>query len=200
MRKWIISKEFDFCYGHRVWSQTLNQEYSIDNRCVCRHLHGHQGKIIVQLEANELHSGMVTDFKHLNWFKKFLDDTLDHKFIIDKSDPMFDIIVPHMTYHTREIDQYGRVTKFFHEHVTSWIDMPEGYSIIDPNYLKTLTNDSLVELLEGYVAVNFVPTSENLSKWLFEVVKSKMLEINVVTNSVKFYETPKSSSYYEQQN
>ena len=69
--KWEISKEFDFCYGHRVWSQTLNIDFSLDACLKCRHLHGHQGKVIVYLESNELNNSMVTDFKHLNWFKKF---------------------------------------------------------------------------------------------------------------------------------
>lgn len=25
---WQISKSFDFCYGHRVWAQELNPEFS----------------------------------------------------------------------------------------------------------------------------------------------------------------------------
>jgi 6-pyruvoyltetrahydropterin/6-carboxytetrahydropterin synthase len=174
---WKISKEFDFCYGHRVWNQTLNQEYSIDNACVCRHLHGHQGRVIVSLEANELKQGMVTDFKHLNWFKKFLDDSLDHKFIIDKNDPMFDVIIPNGS-------------------KLPWIKKEQGYSIINPDYFKTLTNDALIEILEGFVAVNFVPTSENLSKWLFNIVEDKMNYIGVKTTSVQFYETPKSQSTF----
>ena len=40
---WEISKKFDFCYG-RVWSQSLNTEFSLDGCLMCRHLHGHQGK------------------------------------------------------------------------------------------------------------------------------------------------------------
>lgn len=179
MSNWIISKEFDFCYGHRVWSQTLNQEYSIDNRCVCRHLHGHQGKVIVKLDASTLTSGMVTDFKHLNWFKKFLDDALDHKFIIDRNDPAFDLIIP--TFKDM-----------------SWISKPEGYSIINPDWFKTISNPETVEILEGFVMVDFVPTSENLSKWLFDIVQEKMKKIGVNVESVQFYETPKSSSKYEQ--
>ena len=185
MSNWIISKEFDFCYGHRVWSQTLNQEFSLDNRCVCRHLHGHQGKVIIKLEASSLTNGMVTDFKHLNWFKKFLDDSLDHKFIIDKHDPMFKIIIPH----GNDDDNP--------EFVYPWISKPEGYSIINPDYFKTLNNDSLIEVLEGFVMVDFVPTSENLSKWLFDIIQSKMSKIGVIVESVKFFETPKSSSCYE---
>ena len=93
---WKISKEFEFCYGHRVWSQTLNTEFSLDGCLKCRHLHGHQGKILVYLEASELKDGMVTDFKHLNWFKQFLDDTLDHKFILDINDPLFSTLLPHI--------------------------------------------------------------------------------------------------------
>ena len=177
---WKISKEFDFCYGHRVWSQKLNPDFSIDNRCVCRHLHGHQGKILVSLESNILTDGMVTDFKHLNWFKKFIDDSLDHKFIIDQNDPMFNIIIP-----TAAIK--GEVP---------FIKKPEGYSIVDPGLFKMTTNEPLIELLEGFVIVDFVPTSENLSKWLFDIVTKKMREINVDVSSVQFYETPKSQSTF----
>jgi len=71
--KWQISKQFDFCYGHRVWSQELNPEYSLDDCLMCRHLHGHQGKVLVHMESEKLKNGMVTDFKHLNWFKKIIN-------------------------------------------------------------------------------------------------------------------------------
>ena len=51
---WKISKEFEFCYGHRVWSQTLDTEFSLDGCLKCRHLHGHQGKILVYLSPFEI--------------------------------------------------------------------------------------------------------------------------------------------------
>ena len=180
MSNWIISKEFDFCYGHRVWSQELDAEFSLDNKCICRHLHGHQGKIIIKLSGSTLISGMVTDFKHLNWFKKFLDDVLDHKFIIDMHDPLFRMIIPH----NDMVSEYP------------WICKSQGYSIINPDFYKTLADIRLIELLEGYVVVDFVPTSENLSKWLFEIVQTKMDKLGVNVDSVQFYETPKSSSQY----
>ena len=93
---WDIDKQFDFCYGHRVWNQSLNSEYSVDTCLKCRHLHGHQGKIKVHLSVTldqnnlkeRIKKGMVTDFKHLNWFKKWVDDVLDHKIILDVNDPI----------------------------------------------------------------------------------------------------------------
>jgi len=91
--KWTIDKSFDWCYGHRVWSQELNAEFTADEgTCLaCRHLHGHQGKLKVMLEGDELERGMVTDFKHLGWMKNFIDDVLDHKFIMYINDPL----IPH---------------------------------------------------------------------------------------------------------
>ena len=55
--KWTIDKQFDFCFGHRVWSQDLNTKYSLDSCLACRHLHGHQGKVKLFLAANELQKG-----------------------------------------------------------------------------------------------------------------------------------------------
>jgi 6-pyruvoyltetrahydropterin/6-carboxytetrahydropterin synthase len=185
MSYWKIAKQFDFCYGHSVYVQELNTEYSLDNRCVCRHLHGHQGKVVVHLCASELNKqSMVTDFKHLNWFKKFLDDALDHKFIVGFDDPGIKYFVP-------KVDgvEYTKTGK-------GLLHLPEGYSIVNPDVYKTLDDQRLIELLEGFVFVDFVPTSENLSKWLFEIVKKKMDKINVDTESVLFFETPKSQSHY----
>lgn len=173
--KWNISKQFDFCYGHRVWSQELNKEFALDDCLMCRHLHGHQGKIIVHLESDTLHNGMVTDFKHLNWFKKFLDDTIDHKFIIDINDPLFDTLLPHY-----------KEKKAFHK-------MSQGFMIPD---LTMVANEPshIQELYEGYIIVDFVPTSENLSSWLLQIVQEKMAKIGVKVSHLEYFETPKSSS------
>jgi len=93
--KHIIDKSFSFCYGHRVHNQRLDTNFteSGDACLACRHLHGHEGLIKVFLEEektgiNVQSTGMVTDFKHLGWFKNFIDDTLDHKMILDIKDPL----------------------------------------------------------------------------------------------------------------
>ncbi|MCG3656329.1 6-carboxytetrahydropterin synthase [Aliarcobacter butzleri] len=171
--KWEISKEFDFCYGHRVWSQTLNIDFSLDACLKCRHLHGHQGKVIVYLESNELNNSMVTDFKHLNWFKAFLDDILDHKFILDINDPLFSTLVPNIK-------------------KEDLIKFDEGYFSIN---LTNFKNEEL-ELYESYVVVDFVPTSENLSAWFLKIVQEKMNGLNIKVSKIEFLETPKSKSTF----
>lgn len=171
---WKISKSFDFCYGHRVWSQELNPDYSLDPCLKCRHLHGHQGQVIIYLEAQKLENGMVTDFKHLNWFKAFLDDVLDHKFIIDINDPLYETLIPN-------VDK------------SSLIEFDEDYKIIDSTIFKDDT--LLLELYESYVIVDFVPTSENLSAWFLKIAQEKMNKIGIKVASVEFAETPKSKSH-----
>ena len=173
--KWQISKQFDFCYGHRVWSQELNTEFSLDSCLMCRHLHGHQGKVLVHMESDKLQNGMVTDFKHLNWFKKFLDDTIDHKFIIDINDPLFSTLLPH--YKTKE----------------NLVVMDENYKI--PNLTIVKDEDiHIKEMYEGFIIVNFVPTSENLSAWLLKIVEKKMALIDIKVSHLEYFETPKSRS------
>ena len=93
MRKWMIDKTFEFCYGHRVWTQTLDSRFADDLKCACRHLHGHEGKVQVFLEGETLNpQGMVTDFRHLEWLKKWLNQYVDHQFIIDRNDPLFPVL------------------------------------------------------------------------------------------------------------
>lgn len=182
-----IDKEFNFCYGHRVWTQELNTKYSMDNACACRRLHGHNGLIKVGLEAQELKNGMVTDFKHLNFFKKILDDDFDHKFIMDINDPLFDLTFS--------------LYKMFLSDYKNGSDI-----IIDKKFYKTINVNALkrynfereiTELYEGLVIVDFVPTSENLSKMFYEVVKEKLGDFAKVS-FIDFWETPKSHCRYNE--
>ena len=178
--RWIIDKSFDFCYGHRVWSQSLDSRYSIDSCLACRHLHGHQGKIKIFLSSEELNTGMVTDFKHLNWFKLWLDSVLDHKFIIDRNDPLFFDMMSHYTLKDGSMDS------------SKMIYNREEYWIADITKLPDDAPNALIEKYEGMVVVDFVPTSENLTEWIFNIVQERMKELNIKVESVEFWETPKS--------
>ncbi len=178
--RWEIDKSFDFCYGHRVWSQTLNKSFSLDNCLMCRHLHGHQGKIKISLASDTLKSGMVTDFKHLNWFKEWLDSTIDHKFIIDLNDPLNFDLASDYTNSSGEID----LNRLNHH--------KDGYYTPKLELLPPDSPQALIEKYEGFVFVDFIPTSENLTAWIFEIVSKRMAPLGVEVSSVEFWETPKS--------
>lgn len=173
---WQISKSFDFCYGHRVWSQELIEGFSEDSKCACRHLHGHNATVNIYLTADELNAqGMVTDFKHLGWFKKWLDSYIDHKFIVDINDPLL----------TKLTDNLPLKNCYFEEKFIAQ---------------KISFNDNLDEHIKeyyaGFIIVDFIPTSENLSKWLCETISYKMSHIDIKVAKLEFFETPKSKSVY----
>ena len=75
-----VTKRVEFCYGHRL----LQYEGK------CRHLHGHNGVVEVDLQADMLDArGMVADFtdvKHA--LKTWIDETLDHRMLLRKDDPL----------------------------------------------------------------------------------------------------------------
>ncbi len=203
--KWIIDKSFSFCYGHRVHNQRLDTNFteSGDACLACRHLHGHEGLVKVFLEEGENGSnvadiGMVTDFKHLGWFKNFLDDTLDHKFIMDIKDPLFIAEFPEVSTSDIHLDTTADFSKL--------IQMKEGYYIPDltlirkhvdslsaANICTFASADAVFEKYEGAIFVDFVPTSENLAAWLLKVVQDKMKDLpNVRVKAIEYWETPKS--------
>lgn len=179
MGRWEISKSFDFCYGHRVHTQVLDTELSCNAKCKCRHQHGHQGLISVFLEGDKLNEqGMIIDFVELNWFKKWIDDFIDHKMILDISDPALSIFYP----------LFNKFSKF------ALLDSKSGCFTIKSEILYGIKHPE-VEIYEGLVLVPFVPTSENLAKWFYGVVQDKLQGLATVSK-IEFYETPKSKSVY----
>lgn len=178
---WIIDKTFEFCYGHRVWTQKLNGEYAADLKCACRHLHGHEGKVQVYLESvhNALDvTGMVTDFRHLEWLKKWINENIDHQFVLDKSDPLYDKIIG------------DRKLMPVYVPDTTYVAGQKIYvDDLEPNTPE-------YEYQEGFLVVDFVPTSENLSRWMADIVDSKMHKLGVRVNRIDWWETPKSRSVY----
>ena len=75
-----VTREIDFCYGHRL----LHYEGK------CRYLHGHNGRAVITIAAAELdHRGMVLDFSDIKRVvSQWIDDHLDHKMILHRDDPV----------------------------------------------------------------------------------------------------------------
>jgi 6-pyruvoyltetrahydropterin/6-carboxytetrahydropterin synthase len=74
-----VTRVIDFCYGHRL----LNYDGK------CKYLHGHNGKVVITLEAPELDErGMVLDFSDIKRVvSRWIDEKLDHQMILHRDDP-----------------------------------------------------------------------------------------------------------------
>ncbi len=79
-----VSREIDFCYGHRL----LNYEGK------CRHLHGHNGRVVITLEAAQLDArGMVLDFSDIkDVVSRWIDEELDHRMLLRRDDPVVPLL------------------------------------------------------------------------------------------------------------
>ncbi len=79
-----VTKVIDFCYGHRL----LNYSGK------CRHLHGHNGRLEIDLDSNALDElGMVMDFGDVKAVvKRWIDENLDHRMILHRDDPAVEFL------------------------------------------------------------------------------------------------------------
>jgi 6-pyruvoyltetrahydropterin/6-carboxytetrahydropterin synthase len=79
-----VTRELRFCYGHRL----LNYDGK------CRHLHGHNGRAVITLEAEGLDAlGMVVDFASIKRVVSgWIDANLDHRMILHRDDPIVPIL------------------------------------------------------------------------------------------------------------
>ncbi len=80
----LVTKRIDFCYGHRL----------MDYDGVCRHLHGHNAMVEIDIQADVLDArNMVVDFSDVKRLvKAWIDGELDHKMILRSDDPMVAVL------------------------------------------------------------------------------------------------------------
>jgi 6-pyruvoyltetrahydropterin/6-carboxytetrahydropterin synthase len=79
-----VTRQIDFCYGHRL----LNYDGK------CRHLHGHNGRAVIVLEAEALDDrGMLVDFSDIKrHVQRWIDETLDHNMLLHEDDPLVPVL------------------------------------------------------------------------------------------------------------
>jgi 6-pyruvoyltetrahydropterin/6-carboxytetrahydropterin synthase len=79
-----VTREIRFCHGHRLLHHDGN----------CKHLHGHNGRVLITLEANQLDvQGMVIDFTHIKQVVgAWIDNTLDHRMLLHEDDPVLPLL------------------------------------------------------------------------------------------------------------
>jgi len=178
-KEYKLSKSFDFCYGHRVYSQDVVEKYSGSEECPCHRIHGHQGNVTVHMSTTELDSrGFVIDFKELNFVKKFIDTYMDHRFIISTQDPNFKSIVG---------DTFENLSV---ETVCTLDDVVIG---------QRVTKESSNSHNESFLIVGFNPTSEELARWIYNIVKNVISKspFSCKVDKVVWSETPKTQAVYQ---
>ncbi len=79
-----VTREIAFCYGHRL----INYEGK------CRHLHGHNGRVLITLAGPELdEQGMLVDFGEIKRrVQTWIDENLDHNMILCRDDPILSLL------------------------------------------------------------------------------------------------------------
>jgi 6-pyruvoyltetrahydropterin/6-carboxytetrahydropterin synthase len=79
-----VTREIEFCYGHRL----LNYQGK------CRHLHGHNGRAVIVLQAPALDPrGMLVDFSEIKErVQRWVDENLDHNLLLCRADPLLPLL------------------------------------------------------------------------------------------------------------
>jgi 6-pyruvoyltetrahydropterin/6-carboxytetrahydropterin synthase len=179
-----IFKSFNIAYGHSVWKQTLRSKLAGNCKLACRHLHGHNADVVIHMEAESLdHKGMVLDFKEMSFIKKFLDDVVDHKMILDIGDPALKLFLQSLD--ITNDDSYA--------HHLVYNDDGQYYTVKKSFYSDLSLREQ--EIYAGMIIVNFIPTAENLALWIYEYCQSKVEGIATVSK-VQIFETPKACAEY----
>ncbi len=107
----IITKELYFCYGHRLMNHSGK----------CRHLHGHSVKAAISVRQEQLNEhSMVCDFADIrDCVEAYIDQYLDHNFLLHKDDP----IIPSLKAHNERylaLDEHPTaevLSKMLYQHI-----------------------------------------------------------------------------------
>jgi len=181
--KYNIKKTFGFDYAHRVWNQSLDENLSNNSKCSCKQLHGHTGFLTVELEGSTLTNGMLLDFKNLDFIKTLVSDLIDHKCVVDRDDPMLNTLLGRSNLVVSDTD------------FLVWDKETASAKCILEE--PCCTSVSQAEYLKSFTIVRFVPTSENLAKWMHTIISARLASNQGVrVSKVSWKETPKSCASY----
>jgi len=94
-----IAKEFRWEMGHRLPA----------HKGLCRNIHGHSYKMVVEVEGEVMKDGMIIDFYDLGLVVKPVLDKFDHSFMVwIKDKPLAEYLKKHKMKHV-VVDYYATV-------------------------------------------------------------------------------------------
>lgn len=190
MSEICITKRINFVAGHRVHSQNLPKSLGPNK---CRFLHGHEYMLELFITSDLDESGMVLDFTFFNYLNDFIQRFIDHKFILDINDPLFDSI----TGVTSKLD-WSRC--LVHCTITEIDGKIELVSTDKEKSLFSKFNGYCEgfsdEHKQSFIIVDFVPTAENLCNWfvkIFDRMKTiGLIPAKIQLSKIRLYETQKA--------
>ena len=124
-----VTKSIEFSYGHRL----------LDYEGKCRYLHGHNGVLEVEVQADTLDArGMVLDFNELrDAVKGWVDANLDHRMLLCRRDPAVPVLgeLGEPLYLMDENPTAENIAKHIFEHVTH-----QGVPLLEVRLWETSTS------------------------------------------------------------
>lgn len=192
-----IEKTFTGDLAHRIHTQRLDSDFTEKGTKIlkCRRLHGHTFGLKVKLGSKTLENDMVLDYNELGFVKDMINDILDHRTLIAESDPILEkVLLPVFSDYIKEslLEKSSEPYPIFIK--TPWECSKFNIDVIEDQDIK--------EFLDSFVIVPFTTSSENISRWIFQIVESKIYKFNQIHStdvkvlSVSYKETPNSEAVY----
>lgn len=174
----VVERTFTFEAAHRIWNQKLQPQYSCGAVEKCQRIHGHTYRVTFAAVAKrrELENGMVTDLTNFKKAEKFFDNLFDHRFLVDKADPILHNFLA-------EKDVVG-ITNL---------------DLVQPILLDTKLPEGTLPILESLVICPGVPTAENISMWIWRTFYDRsngILPEGVLVTTVSVRETDKTIAHF----
>jgi len=131
-----IRKSIEFDYGHRI----------ADHESQCRNVHGHRGKLEVELSGELSREGaargMVIDFGLVKKALVEITNHMDHAFVVSVDDPILELISRSGEPTTKKASRFG--------------------------------SESVVSNFGRIVAIPYPPTAENLAFICYTLLRSDL--------------------------
>lgn len=189
MSKIHITKKINFVAGHRVHSQNLPKSLGPNK---CRFLHGHEYMLELFITSDLDESGMVLDFTFFNYLNDFIQRFIDHKFILDINDPLFDSITGVNKLDCSKCLVYYTITEIDGKIELVSTDKEKSLFSKFNRYYEEFSN----EHKQSFIFVDFVPTAENLCNWfvkIFDRMKTiGLIPAKIQLSKIRLYETQKA--------
>lgn len=189
----IYRSEYRLCYAHRVW----NPSYSNDD--ACRMIHGHTADLSVDVEyggGTDSHREVESTIGEV---LKFMGENVYNRFIIDHADPMFYTLVASM-YECLAQEFKMDINVYTHNFFVP-ITIPNTTHVIahkvNLSPFEKSRNSPIYDILRSYLITDFCPGSANLTKWFYDMVNSRITQIEAKLLHVEWSSTPNRKIIYK---